>query len=101
MKWHPPSEGVQFLLVAPVVVPLGLLAAAVILPLVPIFMLESWLSRKLRPSPEWHQWFAWRPVRVGDQFDHDRRWVWLEPVERRSRPYNWPTEYRIQGSNNA
>lgn len=26
---------------------------------------------------QWHEWFAWRPVRVGDSL------VWLERVERR------------------
>lgn len=29
---------------------------------------------------EWHRWFAWRPVRVGQ---HDCRW--LEYVERKGR----------------
>lgn len=32
----------------------------------------------------WRRWFAWRPVRLYQQFDPDERngrWVWLETVE--------------------
>lgn len=37
------------------------------------------LDAKIKRRAEWHRWFAWHPVRVGD---HDCRW--LEWVERRS-----------------
>lgn len=36
--------------------------------------IEHWMSRKER----WHRWFAWYPIRLGDD---DCRW--LEVVERR------------------
>lgn len=29
----------------------------------------------------WNRWFAWRPIRVGNN-EGVRAWVWLEPVER-------------------
>lgn len=45
---------------------------------------------------EWHRWFAWRPVRVGE---NDCRW--LETVERKGRyvpmqivSSSWDWEYR-------
>ncbi len=34
------------------------------------------IARSYDPK-EWHRWFAWHPVCVGDEL------VWLEPVERR------------------
>lgn len=48
---------------------------------------------KLKMLQQWHPWFAWRPVRVGE---NDCRW--LEYVERRefSESYHedWMWEYR-------
>lgn len=45
---------------------------------------------------EWHDWFAWRPVRVGSR---DCRW--LEVVERRAASFGWENEpywhYREKG----
>lgn len=97
MRWRAPSERVQGWLIAPFAVPVVAVAAVVILPVVPVLMLMSWADRKLRPSEDWHRWFAWRPVRLGHWSDHVGKrggWAWLETVERRARPYNWPTEYR-------
>ena len=36
-----------------------------------------WKQRKQKTQTEWHPWFAWHPVMVGDG------WVWLETVQRR------------------
>jgi hypothetical protein len=58
---------------------------------------ESWEAKHDRLG-QWHRWFAWRPVRVGEQI------AWLETVERRgewgpmrgfppSIPWLW--EYRV------
>jgi len=94
MKWRAPSERVQFWLASPVVVPLGIVAAIMLSPAI----LAIWITGKLpRTSMEWHLWFAWRPVPLGHWSDHVGKrggWAWLERVERRARPYNWPTEYR-------
>lgn len=47
---------------------------------------------------EWHEWFAWRPTRVGAV------WVWLEVIERKAnfppspslvQPVSW--QYRFVG----
>jgi len=40
---------------------------------------ESWEYEKLRLE-NWHEWFAWRPVRVGNR---DCRW--LEKVQRKGK----------------
>lgn len=54
-------------------------------------------EEKILAKEEWHQWFAWRPVRVASG---DCRW--LETVERKGRylfgmivfsPWSW--QYRI------
>jgi hypothetical protein len=43
---------------------------------------------------EWHRWFAWYPVRIGNQR------VWLETVERKGRWWSalyaegWDWQYR-------
>jgi hypothetical protein len=52
------------------------------------------LFEKVERTKEWHDWFAWRPVRVAS---HDCRW--LETVERRlywcyGDPYS--AEYRAK-----
>ena len=58
----------------------------------------SWEERKaakIAYKEEWHPWFAWFPVRVGDR---DCRW--LETVERKGRFFcgyegtYWIYEYR-------
>jgi len=61
-----------------------------------------WLTDKLFPGPPryWHPWFAWRPVKTGHWADAERQWVWLERIERRSMPYDWPTEYRASITKN-
>lgn len=35
---------------------------------------------KFQDVRQWHYWFAWYPVTVGDQV------VWLETIERRGEP---------------
>lgn len=52
-------------------------------------------AAKIRRLEDWHLWFAWKPVRVGE---HDCRW--LEYVERKGRYCDagwdafWSWEYR-------
>lgn len=95
MKWRAPSERAQFWLAAPVALPIAAMAVPFILLGVGI----HWVLMKLfpRPSEEWHPWFAWRPVSLEHWSEHVGKrggWAWLETVERRARPYSWPTEYR-------
>ena len=33
-------------------------------------------------EPEWHRWFAWKPISVGNQT------VWLEWVDRKAKYYH-------------
>jgi hypothetical protein len=55
--------------------------------------MKRWLARQ-----QWHRWFAWYPVRIGEDT------VWLETVEKRI-PFcntigmqgDLPTEYRRLG----
>jgi len=94
MKWRAPSDRTQMWLVAPVAVPLAILA----LPAILFYVAGTWITGKLRPSFEWHPWFAWRPVPLDGWWSHVGRrgsWAWLTTVERRARPYDWPTEYRL------
>lgn len=50
---------------------------------------------KIERKQEWHDWFAWHPVRLGE---HDCRW--LETVERKGElqfcfeGFCWEYEYR-------
>jgi hypothetical protein len=42
---------------------------------------------------EWHRWFAWYPIEVGEEFGPVKREkVWLEWVERKREPGQgaWP-----------
>lgn len=55
----------------------------------------SWWERHLAKQ-EWHRWFAWRPVRVGEG---DCRW--LEAVERKGTYWcyghgSWDWKYRVR-----
>lgn len=56
---------------------------------------ESWLTKAGRLDI-WHRWFAWHPVRAGEEV------VWLEDVERKgelmydSLSTYWAWEYRSQ-----
>jgi hypothetical protein len=55
-------------------------------------------KEKIKAKTEWHRWWAWRPVRLGDS--HNCRW--LEWVDRRGTFYNndigscWDYEYRAR-----
>lgn len=82
------------------VAPLALPAAIIVAPAILFAVGFHWLLTKLFPtlSREWHRWFAWRPVPLDHWSEHvgqQGKWAWLETVERRSRPYDWPTEYRL------
>jgi hypothetical protein len=49
-------------------------------------MVLRWLTPK--PSPnlyEWHDWFAWTPVKAWDRAQGRHATVWLETVRRRKR----------------
>lgn len=89
MRWQPPSERVQFALASPLVIPAAVFLAAVILPLVPLFIASDWWTRR-QIAKGWHRWFAWRPVRFdGFWYDMPSQWMWLETVERRRNFANW------------
>jgi hypothetical protein len=51
---------------------------------------ESWDTARTRLT-QWHRWYAWFPVRVGEQR------VWLEWIERKLYPVyeGWVGEYRF------
>lgn len=70
---------------APITIP----AAAIIGLGVGVALAKRWA---IGPHKEWGQWFAWHPVRLGEWFDTD--WRWLEMVERRSWSLLADTEYR-------
>lgn len=95
MKWQAPSQRTQFILLSPIIVPAGLLLAAMILPAVPFILLAAKLAEHRR-AKGWHRWFAWYPVRF-DGFFYDRPscWFWLETVERCLWSGNW--SYRPLG----
>jgi hypothetical protein len=42
----------------------------------PSFGQEGVVRWPIKQVDPWHRWFAWHPVRVGDE------WVWLETIER-------------------
>jgi hypothetical protein len=46
---------------------------------------------------EWHKWFAWYPVIIRIENDHNIK-AWMQYVERKTE-YFWPTEweYRERG----
>jgi hypothetical protein len=53
---------------------------------------ESW-GTKLARLEQWHRWFAWHPVRIGEEL------LWLESVERLGKSHGgyypfWTWEYR-------
>lgn len=96
MKWKAPSQKVQDILIAPIAIPAALAFAVLILPCVPlIWEWNKWDDYRFRKP--WHRWFAWRPVKLGAWYDKDRRWVWLEMLERKHDRYdadiNWV--YRV------
>src|SRR3546814_17403355 len=97
MKWRAPSERMQFWLAAPIAVPVAVLCAIWLLPVAAML----WLDRKCRARQAargWHPWLAWRPVKIGQWWAKDRRWVWLETVERRVRDYGDGYDYRLPGA---
>jgi hypothetical protein len=52
-------------------------------PFVGLLIAMVWIDEKLQPSGEWHQWFAWHPVRCDPWPDEGFRGVvWLETVWR-------------------
>jgi hypothetical protein len=42
-----------------------------------------WFSPAKQRSTEWHQWFAWHPVRIPADIYEDGEWVWCEVVWRK------------------
>lgn len=95
MKWQPPKERTVNMLVAPLAILAAIAAAVVILPCVPIWWALDKYERRLFDKG-WHRWFAWRPVKTGEWHEGDRRWVWLEKVERCACTYpHRKTVYRV------
>lgn len=84
MRIREPSERAQLIMLSPIVAPMTAVAVVVFGPIV----LSVWLWRKYGPPHrplEWRRWFAWRPVRVRDDWDGKSwraTWAWLEAVER-------------------
>lgn len=90
MKWKAPSERVQFIIAAPIAVPVALAAAVVLLPVAGLIWLEEQWAKRQRAKGR-HVWYAWRPVKF-DAFwynDMDSCWFWLEPVDRRWSRGRW------------
>lgn len=86
MRWRVPDiikTAISFAIIgatAPIWVP-----AVVIL--IPVFFAWNWIEKRTAPSREWHDWYAWRPVRFNSWDDDDAydKIVWLEKVRRRRR----------------
>lgn len=38
---------------------------------------------KYKDLEQWHNWFAWHPVRIYDRNQSKYVWVWLEHIERK------------------
>lgn len=54
-----------------------------------------WEVRAGTDKEHWHRWFAWHPVKVGNQY------VWLERIYRKAGKADyggWDWEYRIEGT---
>jgi hypothetical protein len=98
VKWRNPSRRTQDILIAPIAIPTAALAAVIILPAVGVVWCLNAAMKPFRAGPEWARWFAWRPVYTGDIWDDDRRWIWLEMVERRDNGrYSPHVLYRAPG----
>ena len=94
MKWRAPSERVQGWLVAPIAIPAAACLFVLIAPAIPvIWAWDRWDRYRFRKP--WHRWFAWRPVMLGEWFEDERRWVWLEMVERVRAKYHSEWIYRL------
>lgn len=93
MRWRPPSERVQMILLSPVFVPIAVAALPVIAVMVammwPIEKYGQWRRAQYRANPK-RTWFAWRPVRFsGFWEDVPDQWLWLETVQARWRGHDW------------
>lgn len=84
MRFRSPSERTQLILLSPVIAPMAVVAIVTFGPI----GLAVWLWHKYGPSPrprQWERWYAWRPVKVGEDWERcywRSRWAWLENVER-------------------
>jgi len=83
MKWKAPSDRVQFMISAPVTIPLTLIAIPFVLPIVAVCWIESKLQKRFGSKKSWAPWYAWRPVKAETEEFGDDRWVWLETIDRR------------------
>jgi hypothetical protein len=93
MRWSEPSEKVKFWLLSPIIVPVAIICTPPLLIAVSCMWLAEKAKQPFRASPDWHTWYAWRPIKINDWFcDNELKWVWFEAVERRGH-HSW-TEYR-------
>lgn len=96
MRWKARTERTKPSIAAPVALAAMIVSLPVLLPVISLGFLVSKLSRV---TQEWGPWFAWWPVSL-DRWSEDvgKRGgrAWLETVDRRARPYDWPTEYRAR-----
>ena len=82
MRWNPPSERTQFILLSPIIVPVCIVA----LPIFASMALGIWILQYFEGPQGWKPWFAWRPVRLDYDWDtKTQQWAWLERIEQHSR----------------
>jgi len=75
----------------------------------PLYRLKKEIEQDLEKKREYHDWYAWHPVRV-HEFNCDdivvpTHWVWLEPVARRlvdvsgyqDKRHKWRWRYKPAG----
>lgn len=85
MRWQPPSERVQMILLAPILIPVMLAAIpALVVCAGPVWIVDrisQWRRAQWSVTPK-RQWFAWRPVKFsGFWEDVPDQWLWLERVD--------------------
>jgi len=89
MRWKPPSERVQMILLSPILIPVTLAALPIIAVMAgPAWLIDrysAWRRTQYRANPI-RRWFAWRPVKFDGFWDGvPSQWLWLETVEARWR----------------
>lgn len=88
MKFKPPSERTQTILISPLlivtapawIVLIGLLAAMV--------AFDDWNNARLERRG-WRSWFAWHPAEIDTPWSEPTRYAWLEIVERKRFRNSW------------
>jgi len=88
MQWKPLSSRTEFIILAPILIPVIAVSFVVFLPMVLIWWIDQKLYERFgsayKPSNEWTRWYAWRPVNAETNKFPETKWVWLETIERRN-----------------